>query len=94
MPLPSDATLRVLLTNRILAHRTGTELYIRDVAFELVRRGHLPVVYSPRLGPLASEIRRYTIPVVDDLAKVAEVPDIAPWSMAPVAPWSIAGIVP
>ncbi len=76
MPLPSDATLRVLLTNRILAHRTGTELYIRDVAFELVRRGHLPVVYSPRLGPLASEIRRYTIPVVDDLAKVAEVPDI------------------
>lgn len=76
VPLPPDAPLRVLLTNRILAHRTGTELYIRDVALGLLRRGHVPVVYSPRLGPLASEIRGYTIPVVDDLAKVAEAPDI------------------
>lgn len=76
VPPPPDATLRVLLTNRILAHRTGTELYIRDVALELLRRGHSPVVYSPRLGPLASEIRGCTIPVVDDLTNVAEAPDI------------------
>jgi hypothetical protein len=76
VPLLPDAPLRVLLTNRILAHRTGTELYIRDVASGLLRRGHFPVVYSPHLGPLASEIRSYTIPVVDDLANVAEAPDI------------------
>lgn len=72
----ADAPLRVLLTNRILANRTGTELYIRDVASGLLKRGHLPVVYSPRLGPTAAEIRRFTIPVVDDLAKVGETPDI------------------
>src|SRR5687768_13409262 len=76
VPSPPDAGLRVLLTNRILAHRTGTELYVRDVAVELLRRGHLPVVYSPQLGPLAAEIRDCTVPVVDDLAKVADVPDI------------------
>lgn len=66
----------MLLTNRVLAHRSGTELYIRDLAIGLLRRGHLPVVYSPRLGALAAEIRRHTIPVVDDLAKVAERPHI------------------
>ena len=76
VPSPPDTALRVLLTNRVLANRTGTELYIRDVALGLLRRGHLPVVYSPHLGPLAAEIRGYTIPVVDDLANVAEVPDI------------------
>src|SRR5262245_48140026 len=73
---PPDARLRILLTNRVIAQRTGTELYIRDLATGLLRRGHFPVVYSPRLGPLASEIRRDTIPVVDDLANVAEPPDI------------------
>lgn len=76
MPPRTDAPLRVLLTNRILANRTGTELYVRDVALELLRRGHAPVVYSPRLGAVASEIRSHTIAVVDDLANVAEAPDI------------------
>lgn len=71
-----DPPLRVLLTNRVIANRTGTELYVRDVATALQRRGHWPVVYSPRLGPLADEIRRSTIPVVDDLSRVAAPPDI------------------
>ena len=76
MPLSPDAPLRVLLTNRVLAHRTGTELYVRDLAIGLLQRGHLPVVYSPLLGEIAAEIRRHTVPVVDDLAKVSEPPDI------------------
>lgn len=76
VPLQPDPPLRVLLTNRVLAQRTGTELYIRDLAIGLLRRGHLPVVYSPRLGALAAEIRRHTIPVVDELSRVAEPPDI------------------
>ncbi|HVL69164.1 MAG TPA: glycosyltransferase family 4 protein [Vicinamibacterales bacterium] len=73
---PSEPPLRVLFTNRILAHRTGTELYVRDVSTALLRRGHRPVVYSPRLGSLAAEIRQQTIPVVDDLTSLAEPPDI------------------
>ena len=75
-PPPADAPLRILLTNRVLAGRTGTELYVRDVALGLRRRGHSPIVYSPRLGEVAADIRRQTIPVVDDLAKIAEAPDL------------------
>ena len=76
MPSPPDAPLRILLTNRVIAQRTGTEVYVRDVAAELLRRGHQPMVYSPRLGPLANDIRSLTVPIVDDLANVAHRPDI------------------
>src|SRR3954469_17297494 len=76
VPSPPERALRILLTNRVLAHRTGTELYVRDVAVGLLRRGHLPVVYSPRLGEVATDLRKQTIPVVDDLSKVGEAPDI------------------
>lgn len=49
---------------------------MRDVALGLRKRGHAPVVYSPRLGAVAAEIRSHTIPVVDDLSRIAEPPDI------------------
>jgi len=68
--------LRVLVTNRVLANRTGTELYVRDLAVGLLRRGHHPVVYSPVLGPVAAEIRAATVPVVDDLARIGSAPDV------------------
>jgi hypothetical protein len=71
-----DLRLRVLITNRILLTRTGTEIYVRDLAASLLRRGHLPIVYSPHLGEMAAEIRAGTIPVVDDLAQVGTAPDI------------------
>ncbi|HEU4594621.1 MAG TPA: glycosyltransferase family 4 protein [Pyrinomonadaceae bacterium] len=69
-------SLRVLITNVKLEARTGTELYVRDLACGLLERGHSPVVYSPRLGALAAEIRRETVPVVDDLSKLSAPPDI------------------
>jgi hypothetical protein len=68
--------LRILITNRILLTRTGTEIYVRDLAASLLRRGHLPIVYSPHLGQTAAEIRAGTVPVVDDLAQVGAAPDI------------------
>ena len=68
--------LRVLITNRILLTRTGTEVYVRDLAASLLRRGHLPIVYSPHLGEMAAEIRAGTVPVVDDLARIGTAPDI------------------
>ncbi len=68
--------LNILITNVKLEARTGTELYVRDLARGLLERGHRPVVYSPRLGPLAAEIRRETVPVIDDLSKLAAPPDI------------------
>lgn len=68
--------LRVLITNHALAGRTGTEMYVRDVAKGLLLRGHTPIVYSPRLGSLARELSLDTVAVVDDLDKLAEPPDI------------------
>jgi hypothetical protein len=72
----SHPRLRVLITNRTLLTRTGTEVYVRDLAASLLRRGHLPIVYSPHLGEMAAEIRAGTVPVVDDLGQVGAAPDI------------------
>lgn len=68
--------LRVLITNIYLQGRTGTELYVRDLALQLLDLGHAPVVYAPRLGEVAEEIRRATIPVVDDLDRIEAAPDV------------------
>ncbi len=68
--------MRVLLTNNTLAGRAGTELYIRDVALELQRRGHEPMAYSTSLGAVAAELRAAGVPVVQELSDLAEPPDI------------------
>jgi hypothetical protein len=68
--------LRILITNFKLETWTGTELFVRDLARGLIEAGHRPVVYSPRLGKLAEEIRKETVPVVDDLAKLSAPPDV------------------
>ena len=68
--------MRVLLTNGALVNRAGSELYLVEVATRLLALGHSPVAYSPCLGPLAAELRAATIPVVDDLAAMAEPPDV------------------
>ena len=68
--------MRVLLTNNSLDARAGSELYVRDLAIELLRRGHYPVAYSTRLGQVAQELRNATVPVVSRLAMLGEPPDI------------------
>jgi glycosyltransferase involved in cell wall biosynthesis len=68
--------MRILITNTFLANYTGSELYVRDTALELQRRGHDPVIYSPELGPLAESLRAAGIQAVDDLGKVEQAPDL------------------
>ncbi|MCA1594536.1 MAG: glycosyltransferase, partial [Acidobacteria bacterium] len=68
--------LRILLTNNSLAHRAGTELYLRDLAVNLLKRGHTPIAYSANLGEMAQELRRATVPVIDDLRQLSTPPDI------------------
>jgi hypothetical protein len=68
--------LRVLLTNYTLATRSGSELYVWDLATGLQARGHNPLVYAPTLGRLAKELRAATIPVVADLRQVSDAPDL------------------
>ena len=68
--------LRVLITNHFLRGRTGSELYVCELATSLLRLGHTPIVYSPQLGPSAQELRKSTVPVVDDLDAIASPPDV------------------
>lgn len=68
--------LKILITNHRFATRSGTEIYVRDLALNLLKHGHKPVLYSPRLGGIADEIRFATVPVVDDLGAMAVSPDI------------------
>jgi len=70
------AGLRILITNRSLAARGGSETYVRDLAVGLVRRGHTPIAYSTRLGDMAAELRAATVPVIDDLGLLGAPPDL------------------
>jgi glycosyl transferase family 4/uncharacterized protein DUF7024 len=69
-------TLRVLLTNRALSERTGTEIVVRDLALGLLRLGHLPFVYAHEVGAFAAELRAASIPVVDDIEAIGTTPDV------------------
>lgn len=68
--------LRILITNHFLRGRTGSELYVCELATSLLRRGHTPIVYSPQLGPTARELRNTTVPVVDNLDALSSTPDL------------------
>lgn len=68
--------LRVLLTCRDLALRGGSQLYTRDVAAALRELGHTPVVFSPRLGRVADDLRSRGVAVVDSLDRLGEAPSV------------------
>ncbi len=68
--------LRVLITNHFLRGRTGSELYVCELATSLLRLGHTPIVYSPELGEAALELRNATVPVIDNLDALASPPDV------------------
>lgn len=74
-PEPGRA-LRILMTTNSLASYAGSEVYLRDLAMALMKRGHFPVIYSTVLGEVAEELRTSTIPVVDDLDQLQTPPDI------------------
>lgn len=76
MPESIPAGTRILITNNTLANRAGSELYARDLAVALMKRGHFPVMYSTELGDVAEDLRRATIPVIDDLNKLSVPPDV------------------
>lgn len=68
--------LRVLITNRALVSRTGTETFVFELALALAARGHTPLVYSPYHGPLAESLVTAGIEVRDTLDGFARAPDI------------------
>lgn len=68
--------LKVLITNTQMIGRSGTEMYVYDLARALIRSGHSPIVYTPDQGPLAKELARNSVPVVATLDNISETPDI------------------
>ena len=68
--------MRVLLTNNTLKWRSGTELYVLDLALRLKRLGHEPVAYSPHLGEVAELLALAGVPVVHNLLDLPFRPDI------------------
>jgi hypothetical protein len=68
--------LRILITILELGNRSGTTLYVRDLALQLRRTGHEPVVYAKHLGEVAQELGEAQVFVTRDLRKVHPVPDV------------------
>jgi len=68
--------LRILITNLAMWSRSGTETYARDLALGLMKRGHQPMLYSPRLGDIAREMEAAGVEVIDNLEKLSHPPDL------------------
>ncbi len=73
---PMNARYTILLTNIWLADFAGSEVVTRDLSLGLLRRGHRPIVYAPKLGEVAAEMSARGVAVIDDLRKLAERPDL------------------
>lgn len=68
--------LRVLITNTELWPPSGTVMYVRDLALELQRQGHIPVVFSSTTGRVVEELRDAGIKVTNRLGELLEAPDV------------------
>ncbi|HLR06284.1 MAG TPA: glycosyltransferase, partial [Pyrinomonadaceae bacterium] len=68
--------MRILITNHALANRAGSELYVRDLAIGLLRRGHEATAYSAKLGEVSQEIKAAGVPVIADFNELTFQPDI------------------
>jgi Glycosyltransferase Family 4 len=75
-PYASHPRLKILITNTDLSDYAGTQVVVRDLSLEFSRQGHQPIVYSPKLGAVAEEIRKSGIVVTDRLSNLDTVPDI------------------
>jgi hypothetical protein len=68
--------LKILFTNNTLDSRGGTELWVRDMAMALRKRGHAVAVYSSLIGPVGREMLAGGISVVDDIEQTPWTPDL------------------
>jgi len=66
----------ILITNICLSNRSGTEVVVEQLADGLRRRGHLPLLFSPQLGPLADGLRARGHLVADTPAGFPFRPDL------------------
>jgi hypothetical protein len=69
-------SLKILITALELDSYSGVPLYTRDVALELKRRGHVPEIYTLKMGAVAEELLRANILVTDNPSRISNAPDI------------------
>jgi Glycosyltransferase Family 4 len=67
--------LRILITNISMWPPSGTVIYVRDLALELKRRGHVPAVFSSIRGAVVEELRDAGVAVSDRVERL-ERPDV------------------
>ncbi len=70
------SSLCVLITNLQIKGRSGTELYVYDLAISLQKMGHRPVIFTSKMGPLAESLLKRSIPVLDSLRDLQAEPDL------------------
>jgi hypothetical protein len=70
------AVLTVLLTNLTMDLPSGTVVYTRDLALELRRLGHRPIVYTWIRGAASRELESAGIEVVDGLWRIHSRPNV------------------
>ncbi|MCB1026989.1 MAG: glycosyltransferase, partial [Microthrixaceae bacterium] len=68
--------MNILITNRTMSIRNGAELYVRDLALELLAQGHRPMIYTSEVGVVGRELIDLTVPVTDNLDDIGVRPDI------------------
>jgi hypothetical protein len=68
--------LRILLAMCYLVHRTGAEMFTRDLALWLRRRGHAVTIFATAFGDMADELRHASIACITDVADMAARPDV------------------
>lgn len=68
--------MKILITNTELSNRSGSELYVKEVAEELIWRGHVVAAYSTQVRELGKEMIEAGIETVDNLSELSWVPDI------------------
>lgn len=67
---------RILFSNFTLAGRSGTEVYLWDLASGLQARGWECGIYTPRPGRLAEAFRQRNIPVWHNLEAITMQPEV------------------
>ncbi|OOG81551.1 hypothetical protein B0E41_17490 [Hydrogenophaga sp. A37] len=68
--------LRILITMCYLVHRTGAEMFTRDLALWMRNRGHSVTIFATAFGDMADELRQASIACVTDVADMAARPDV------------------
>jgi glycosyltransferase involved in cell wall biosynthesis len=68
--------MNILITNYEINGRSGTELYVKELAIELKFRGHNIEIYTLLLGKLAEELIHQDINVVSNLNLLKNKPEI------------------